>query len=147
MPSLTTLFLLAHLVGLSLAVGAATSKILLLIKSRSDASFVPVHVKASKTITKLIISGLVLLTLSGIGWILSGYPFTPKLVIKLVLVLAVWLIGPYIDNVVEPIFIKLASEIASTPSQEFSKIHKRYLTVETVATSLFYAIVAVWVVF
>jgi hypothetical protein len=147
MPSSTTLLLLVHLVGLSLAVGAATSKVLLLIKSRSDVSFVPVYVKSSATLTKVLVSGLVMLTLSGIGWLLSGYPFTPKLIVKLVLVLAVWLIGPYIDNVIEPKFLKLASEVASTPSQEFSSVHKRYLIVETVATSLFYAVVVLWVVF
>lgn len=91
------------------------------------------------------ILGLALLTLSGLGWLLVGYPVTPLLVVKLVLVGAIWVLGPVIDNVVEPKFLQLAPRPSEPPSPAFIRILGRYLWLETVATGLFYVIVVMWV--
>lgn len=140
---LTFLFLI-HIIGLILGVGAATVKTILLLKSKSDYLFVPVYIKITKPVTKLIVSGLVLMTLSGLGFLLYGYPFSIGLIIKLILVGAVWLIGPYIDKVIEPEF-QAQAEITDNPaSAEFQSIQKKYFTAELVATGLFYLIVVYW---
>jgi hypothetical protein len=114
MDLLTSLLPIAHLIGLALAVGSATVKLALLLKCRTDETFVPVFMKVARPITRFIILGLVLLTLSGIGWLLVGYPFTPLLVVKLVLVGIVWVLGPIIDNTAEPKFQKLAVSAPGT---------------------------------
>lgn len=145
MISLWSLLSLAHLLGLALAVGSATVKLLLLIKCQSDPSFVPVYIKVARPITRLIISGLALLTLSGLGWLLLGYPFTALLVVKLLLVGAIWVIGPIIDNVVEPRFRQLAPASGEPGSPAFARASKRYLALETSATLLFYVVVIIWV--
>lgn len=145
MISLSSLLVLAHLVGLALAVGAATVKVALLLKSRADHAFVPVYLKVARPITRQIILGLVLLTLSGIGWLLEGYPFTTLLVVKLILVGAVWVLGPIIDNVAEPRFRKLAPLGGEPASTAFLRAEKQYLTLELVATLLFYIIIVIWV--
>lgn len=145
MVSLWSLLSLVHLLGLALAVGSATVKVVLLLKCKSDPAFLPVYVKVARPITRQIILGLVLLTLSGVGWLLIGYPFTPLLVVKLVLVAAIWVLGPIIDNVVEPGFQKLAPVSGEPPSPAFSRIQKRYLGLEVSATLLFYVIVIIWV--
>ncbi len=145
MTSLPSVLSLAHLIGLVLGVGAATVKLTLLLKSRTDHAFVPAYVAAARPITRLIILGLALLTLSGAGWLLIGYPFTTLLVVKLVLVAAIWVMGPVIDNVVEPKFLKLAPSAGESASPAFIRAQQHYLLMEAIATGLFYVIVAVWV--
>jgi hypothetical protein len=145
MTSLPSLLLVAHLIGLALGVGCATAKLRLLVKCKADFAFVPAYLTAAKPITRLIVLGLGLLTLSGIGWLLLGYPFTPTLVVKLALVAAIWVLGPLIDNVVEPKFRKLAPGPGEPASPAFIIIQKRYLMMEIIATGLFYVIILMWV--
>jgi hypothetical protein len=135
--------LLVHLVGLSLGVGAATVKLALLAQSIVDPSFAATFLRVSKPITRLIVVGLILLTLSGIGWLFLGYRFTPLLVVKILLVVAVWVLGPYIDRVVEPRFAQLIPQSGKAVSPEFTAIQRRYLVMETVATVLMYAILLI----
>jgi hypothetical protein len=100
---------------------------------------------AARPVTRLIILGLALLTLSGVGWLLVGYQFTPLLVAKLAIVAAIWALGPIIDNVVEPQFQKLAPRSGESASPPFIRIQRRYLLLEGIATGLFYVIVVMWV--
>jgi hypothetical protein len=141
----STLLGLLHLIGLSLAVGSATVKLVLLFKCNSDYEFVPIFVRISKSVTKIIILGLILITLSGIGWLIAGYSFTPMLIFKVVLVGLVWILGPIIDNSIEPKFIKLAPKPAEGPSPAFVSIQKQYLVFESIATGLFYVITIIGV--
>jgi hypothetical protein len=145
MISLSSLLTLVHLIGLSLAVGAATVKVALLLKSKADHTFVPLYLRVARPITRQIILGMVLLTLSGIGWLLLGYPFTTLLVVKLILVGTIWVLGPIIDNTVEPRFRKLAPASSEPASRAFLQVEKQYLALEMVATLLFYAIIVIWV--
>jgi len=93
---------LMHLLGLALGVRAATVKLALLIKCRTNLDPVPAYVKVSRPITRLIITGLILLTLSGIGWLVTDrYTFSPILITKLALVVALWVLGPVIDTIIE----------------------------------------------
>ena len=133
-----------HLIGLALAVGAATVKLLLLLKCSKNYEFATAYIKVSKPITGLIILGLILLTLSGIGWLLLGFPITTRLIVKLVLVAAVWIIGPVIDHAIEPKFQKLVSSPGEPASLELVKSHKKLLAFEIVATGLFYVIILMW---
>jgi hypothetical protein len=120
-------------------------KLVLLLKCGADHAFVPAYITVARLITRQIILGLVLLTLSGIGWPLLGYPFTPLLIVKGVPVAAIWVLGPVIDNVVEPQFHKLAPAPGALPSPPVVRIYKRYLTLEVIATLLFYTIIVIWV--
>lgn len=136
--SISILLIFAHILGLVLGVGSATVKLLLLFKSKSDYSFIPVFLKVVKPITQLIVLGLLILTLSGIGLLIIGYSFTPLLIVKVIIVGVVWVLGPVIDNVVEPKFVKLASLPEEYGSQQFVRIHKQYFVLELTATLLFY---------
>jgi hypothetical protein len=143
--SWSALLSVVHLVGLALGAGSATVKLVLLLKCSADHAFVPAYVTVARLITRQIILGLVLLTVSGIGWLLLGYPFTPLLMVKVVLVAAIWVLGPVIDNFVEPRFPRLAPAPGALPSPPFVRIHKQYLTLEVIATLLFYTIIVIWV--
>jgi len=143
--SVSSFLSLAHVVGFTLAVGAATVKSALLLKCLADDRFVPVFIKVSRLITRQIVFGLVLLTLSGIVWLLRGYPLTPLLAVKLVLVTAVWVLGPIIDKVAEPKFERLAPTHGEPASTAFIRARKHYFTLEVTATLLFYVVILIWV--
>jgi hypothetical protein len=144
MDALPSLLALLHVLGLVLAVGCATAKTALLFKCTSDQAFLPVFVAASRPLTRLLISGLVLLTLSGTGWLFIGYDLRPILIVKLCFVAAIWVLGPVIDNVVEPKFKKLMPVLGEPASAEFLAIQKQYVALEGVATGLFYVIIVIW---
>lgn len=135
----------AHLIGLAFALGAATAKVALLLRCRRDPSFVATYLQVIPSLTKLIVTGLVLLTVSGVIWLVQGYGFTPQLGVKLALVAAVWVMGPIIDKVAEPKFRALAPSAGSPASAPFAAAQQQYLMLELAATLTFYAIVAVWV--
>lgn len=145
MISLPEVLTLVHLLGLALGLGSATGKLTLLLRCRADPEFVSVFLKVTRILTRQILLGLALLVVSGIGWILMGYPFTPLLIRKLVLVAAMFVMGPIIDHVVEPRFRKLAPRIGEAPSPEFMRAQTQYLGLEMAATALFYVIVVMWV--
>lgn len=145
MISLTEVLTVVHLLGLALGLGAATAKFMLLIRCRADHAFVAVFLEVTRPLTRQIILGLVLLVVSGMGWIFTGYPLTPLLITKLVLVGALFVMGPIIDHVVEPKFEALAPGMGEAPSPEFIRARARYLGLEMVATAMFYVIVVVWV--
>lgn len=141
---LSSLLPVVHLIGLALGVGCATAKLTLLLRSRSDPALVQSFIIVSKPITRLIILGLFLLTVSGIGWLLFGYPFTPVLIVKLALVGTIWIIGPIIDKVIEPKFLNLAPAPSGSASGAFIRIQRYYIIMETIATALFYVIIVIW---
>ena len=96
-------------------------------------------------LTHLIGLGLILLTASGIGWLLLGYEFTALLGVRLALVVAIWVLGPVIGKVAEPKFQKLAPVAGEPASPAFIQVEKQYLMLEIVATGLFYVIIVMWV--
>lgn len=144
MPSLPALLSLAHVLGLVLGAGAATAKLTLLRRCRADPALVPGYIAGAPHLTRLILVGLVLLLLSGVGWLISGYPFTPLLVVKLTLVAGIWVLGPVIDKVAEPRFRELAPGLNQPASPAFLQAQGRYFLLELAATGLFYAIIVMW---
>ena len=138
---------LVHLIAVALAVGAATAKNLLLYRCRKDPSFVPTYLKVEGPITKQIVVGQALLTLTGIVYaLLLGYGFTLRLIVKVVLLAILWVLGPAIDNVVGPRFKKTAPAPGEPVTQEFIQALNRYLFWDVVASGIFYAIIILWVV-
>jgi hypothetical protein len=134
------------LIALSLGMGAATTKTALLLRCRGDASLIATFKAVSRTVTRLIITGLVLLVVSGFAWFfVGGLRLTTSIVVKLVLVAALFVLGPLIDNVVEPKYNRLAPENGAAPSAEFLKVQRQYVALELFATSLFYVITVFWV--
>ena len=136
---------LIHLLGLALALGAASVKVALLLRCKVDRSFIDTYLKVVRPITRQLIACLVLLTLTGVGWLLLGYPLTRLLWVKLALVATIWVLGPIIDNVAEPRFRRFAPVAGASPSAEFVRAERAYLALETTATATFYFIVGVWV--
>ena len=145
MIALSSLLRLAHIIGLALGVGAATVKTLLLLRCVADRSLLPAYLRVARLVTRQIVLGMILLTLSGIGWLLYGYPFTTLLAVKLVIVAGLRVLGPVIDNVAEPRFRALVPAEGGPASPAFIRAQRLYVRLELAATSLFYAAILVWV--
>ena len=145
MSPLATFLSVSHLVGLALGLGAATVKLVLLLICRTDPAFIPHYLRVAKPITRQIVLGMIILSLSGIGWLLIGYEFSALLIVKIILVGGMFVLGPIIDNVVEPKFHRLAPAANAVPSPEFRSVQKQHLAFEVAATLLFYAIFALGV--
>jgi hypothetical protein len=143
--SISSLLLLGHLIGLALGVGAASVKLMLLLKCRVDPDFTHNYLQVAKPITRLIVFGLIVLTLTGIVWLVLGYPFTSQLKTKVFLVVLLWVVGPIIDNVVEPEFEKHLPGQSKPASTALIRLRTKYLALEMIATGLFYLIIVLWV--
>ncbi|KAB2954844.1 MAG: hypothetical protein F9K18_13925 [Thermoanaerobaculia bacterium] len=142
---LNTVLVPVHLLGLALGVGAATVKLALVLRSRSKPAFLPVFLEVRRPITRFIIGGLALATLSGIGWLVEGYPWSPRLVAKVAVVAAIWALGPLIDNVVEPRLVRTAPAAGEAAGAAFLAAQRTYLVCEVAATLLMYAAFALGV--
>lgn len=129
---------LAHLLGLAFAVGASTVKLALVIRAKSDLQFLPAFLAVRKPITRLIVLGMILVTVSGIVWFLQGYPWSPPVIVKMVLVGLIWALGPIIDNAFEPKLERLAPGPGEAPTQAFRSAQRAHLVIETLATALMY---------
>ena len=138
MASSWSILLLIHLVGLALCVGLATAKVFLLVKCYRDITFVPVYLKVMKPLTQILVLGLIIMTLTGIIWLVMGYGFSNTMIVKLVFVLVVWVLGILIDKITEPQFSKLAPVKGETASPAFYQIQKKHLALESVAALVFY---------
>lgn len=139
------LLIFIHLLGLALGLGSSTVKLLLILRCHSNYDFFYIYLKVSKLITKLIVMGIILMTLSGIAFLIMGYPFKMLLIVKLILVGMIWVLGPIIDNVVEPKLEKLMPVQGQAFSPAFSKIHKQHLALEITTTLLMYLITIIGV--
>lgn len=135
---------LAHLTGLVLCVGGATVKAVLLLRAGTNAGRVRDYLGVVRPITRQLLTGMALLTVSGVGWLLLKYPFSPLLTFKLVLVAIGWVLGGTIDRVAEPAFRATSPAVGEVPSPEFLRARSRYLLLELAATSSFYLIIATW---
>lgn len=136
---LSKLLMIVHVIGLVLAAGSATIKLLLLLQCNADYKFFPVYFRVTPLITRLIITGMILLTLSGIAWIVMGYSFELLLILKIVLVACIWILGPIIDNIAEPKLKKFYSLPEQNLTADFTRAQKQHLFLESTATVLMYA--------
>ena len=93
-----------------------------LLKSKADPAYLLPYLALATAITRLIVLGLVLLTLAGIGLLLLGHALTALLVVKLAMVVLIFVLGPLIDKVVEPRFRELTPRAGESHSTAFIRI-------------------------
>jgi len=84
--------------------------------------------------------GLILLTLSGIGCVILGTAFTPLFIARLALLVILWLLGLFIDNVIEHKFEKHAPVEDESMTSGFARIQKQHLAIKALTTLVFYVI-------
>lgn len=129
---------LIHDFGLAFGVGGVTVNLALMMKSRSDREFAPIFMKASEPIARLVFLGLSLLTLSGIGFFVLGYPEEQMLLVKHILVAVLWVIGSLMMFSYQPKLAKLAPKPGQPPTPEFFSIQKRVQILGMIGIILWY---------
>ena len=97
------------------------------------------YFKLAPLLSKLIITGMILLTLSGIAWIIIGYSLELLLILKIIIVAGIWIIGPIIDSRAEPKVKRLYPSPGAEPSAEFTRSQQQHLLLEIIATAMMYA--------
>ena len=137
--------MIVHVIGLILAAGSAIIKLLLLFKCKADYKFFTTYFQVAPLITRLIIFGMILLTISGITWIIIGYSLEPLLILKIILVALIWILGPLIDNVAEPKLKRLVALQEQNLTADFVQAQTQHLVLEIAATVLMYAAVVIGV--
>lgn len=143
--SLWTFILLVHLAGMALGVGFATAKVVLLLRCNKDAAFLRVYLKVVKPLTNILVLGLIMMTLSGITWLVLGYGFSNLMILNLVFVGIVWILGLIIDKISEPRFLRLAPDASEEPSPAFISIRNKHLALEIIAALVFYTLIVMGV--
>ncbi len=140
------IFRLIHLFGLAFGVGAVTVNLILMMRSRSNKDFAPVFMRASKPIAMLVFLGLILLTLSGIGFAALGYLEKQLLLAKHILVAVLWVNGLFVMFSLSPKLIKLAPKPGQPLKQEFLSIQRQVQVMGTLGIILWYTItvMGVW---
>ena len=136
---LSEILYIVHVIALSLAAGTAFVKLLLVVRCKKDYMFYTDYFKLAPLLSKLIITGMILLTLSGIAWIIIGYSLELLLVLKIIIVAGIWIIGPIIDSRAEPKVKRLYPSPGAEPSAEFTRSQQQHLLLEIIATAMMYA--------
>ena len=136
---LSEILYVVHVIALSLAAGTAFVKLLLVFRCKKDHTFYTDYFKLAPLLSKLIITGMILLTLSGIAWILTGYSLAWLLILKIIIVAGIWVIGPIIDSKAEPKVKRLYPSPGAEPSAAFTHVQEQHLLLEIIATILMYA--------
>ena len=137
--NLRTLFIFVHTVGLAFGLGGVTINVVLMIKARFDKELASTIIKVSKTIGPLIFLGLVLLTISGIGFMRLGYPLTRTLAVKHILVVALWIEGPLIFYLTSKL-AKLSPTPSEPPSLKFLSTRRMMQALAAAGLILWYTI-------
>ena len=137
---ISKILMIIHIIGLIFAAGSATIKLILLFKCRSDPEFYATYFQVALPVTRVLVFGMILLTVSGIAWMIIGYTFDPLLIFKMALVGIMWILGPVINNVAEPKFRNMVSQPEQFMSAKFKNAKKQYYTLEIIATALMYTI-------
>ncbi len=106
------------------------------MRAAADRHLAAAYARLVPSITRVIVAGMALLTASGAVWIVQGRPWTPALFVKIGLAAGVWILGPIIDKVVEPAFLRTLGATATAPSPECVRARRRYVTLEFMATGL-----------
>ena len=137
--NLRTLFILVHTFGLAFGLGGVTINVALMIKARFDKELASVMSKVSKIIGPLIFLGLVLLTISGIGFMRLGYLLTRTLAVKHILIVALWIEGPLIFYFTSKLE-KLSPKLSEPPSPKFLSTRRKMQALAAVGLVLWYTI-------
>jgi hypothetical protein len=138
------LFIFIHIIGLALGLGGVTVNVALMVKARFDKELASIIPKVSRIIGPLIFLGLVLLTISGIGFVHLGYPLTRTLTVKLDLVVVLWVEGLLISYLGSKIG-RLAPKLGEPPSPKFLSTRRKMQALAVVGVVLWYTTTALGV--
>lgn len=121
MSLLHTFLLIGHIVGVAIGAGGATMSDALFVTSIGDNRIDRSELRLLKMASKIVVAGLVLLTITGIGFLLTGSPTSPRFWAKMTIVLIASINGFVMHNVLFPIFEQCARDGTAISSAQFTR--------------------------
>lgn len=119
MEFLRILLMIGHIVGVAVGAGGATMSDVLFLTSLRDNRIDHSELRLLKIASQVVVIGLVLLTLTGIGFLLTGSPPSPRFWAKMTIVTIASVNGFIMHRKLFPIFEKCAKEGIKVGSADF----------------------------
>lgn len=101
---------IGHLMGVALGAGGATMSDILFLMSISDNKLDRSEVKLLKKVSKIVITGLILLYITGIGFVITEEMLTPRFFAKMTVVLIATCNGFFMHQYLFPLFDQCAEK-------------------------------------
>ena len=139
MDLLQTFLLIGHIIGVALGAGGATMSDILFVTSIGDNKIDDSELRLLKIASKVVVAGLVLLTLSGIGFLLNGSPTSPRFWAKMTIVGIAAVNGFVMHRLLFPIFERCARDGVEVNSAEFTQHSHLLLIAGPVSAISWYA--------
>lgn len=121
MDLLHTFLLIGHIVGVAIGAGGATMSDVLFVTSIGDNRIDRSELRLLKIASKIVVAGLVLLTVTGIGFLLTGSPTSPRFWAKMTIVLVAALNGFVMHKLLFPIFERCVRDGIAVSSAKFTR--------------------------
>lgn len=118
---LHTFLIIGHIIGVAIGAGGATMSDILFVTSIADNRIDDSELRLLKIASKVVVIGLLLLTVTGIGFLLTGSPTSPRFWAKMTIVLIAALNGFVMHRLLFPIFARCAREKTAIGSAEFTR--------------------------
>lgn len=129
------ILLIGHVIAVALGAGGATMSDILFLTSVADRRIDRSELKLLRIASKVVVIGLVLLTLTGIGFLLTGSPTSPRFWAKMTIVLIAAVNGYAMHRFAFPLFERCARDRVHLLSAEITQ-HMPLLATAGVVSAL-----------
>ncbi len=121
MDLLHTFLLIGHIIGVALGAGGATMSDVLFVTSIIDNRLDQSELRLLKIASKVVVVGLLLLTVTGIGFLLTGSPTSARFWAKMTIVTIATLNGFVMHRLLFPIFARCVQAGTAIDSADFTR--------------------------
>lgn len=146
MLTINLLLLIAHVIGVALGAGGATMSDILFLTSVADRQIDRSELKLLKIASKVVVAGLVLLTITGIGFLLTGSLTSPRFWAKMTIVTVAAVNGYAMHRYAFPLFEQWARDRMHLLSAEIIPHIPPLVTAGTISALSWYSalILGMW---
>ena len=139
MSLLHTFLLIGHVIGVALGAGGAPMSDVLFVSSIADNRSDKSELRLLKIASKVVVAGLILLTITGMGFLLTGSPTSPRFWAKMTIVTIASVNGFVMHRLLFPIFERCVRERTEINSADFTQYMPLLLIAGPVSAISWYA--------
>ena len=146
MITIKTILLIGHVIGVALGVGGASVSDVLFVTSIADRRIDRSELKLLRIASKVVVFGLVLLAVTGVGFIVTGSPLSPRFWAKMTIVLIASINGYVMHRFMFPLFERCQRERVNLLSAEITQHAPFVVTAGALSAFSWYAalILGMW---
>lgn len=146
MEILRILLMIGHIVGVAVGAGGATMSDVLFVTSLRDNRIDHSELRLLKMASQIVVMGLVLLTITGVGFLLTGSLTSPRFWAKMTIVSIASINGFVMHRKLFPVFERCAKEGIAVGSADFIKHAPLLIVAGPVSAISWYAaiVLGIW---